>query len=147
MTSTYRAASARCPGCAGVMEAEDAGGAEIDRCPDCGGVWFDWFDGELGELAGRARASDAGAPPGGAHEATGAPSCPRCGRGLEEARYHAGPVILRCGECAGAFVDRSSLAGLAATVDDDAEATPASPLARFLAVLRRMFGAPSPAPE
>lgn len=45
----------RCPNCGAAMRYELLGSIEIDRCPDCGGVFLD--RGELAELAGDARSS------------------------------------------------------------------------------------------
>lgn len=56
------------------------------------------------------------------------PACPRCRRPLHEERYRdERPVILRCGECAGAFVPRGSAQSIASMTldgakDDDADA-------------------------
>ncbi|MBX3145588.1 MAG: zf-TFIIB domain-containing protein [Gemmatimonadales bacterium] len=39
----------RCPKDGGHLEHHSIGGVEIDRCPDCNGIWLD--DGELDTLA------------------------------------------------------------------------------------------------
>ncbi len=35
----------RCPKCGGTLSTEEFDGVQIDRCPDCHGVWLD--DGEI----------------------------------------------------------------------------------------------------
>jgi Zn-finger nucleic acid-binding protein len=140
MSEPYREGLLRCPACAGLLEPRDAGEGEIvDVCPSCAGVWIDWLDGDPSTLArGLAPLGGALAPSDGAH---GAP-CPRCSHALSEERYGgAGPRVLRCVDCAGAFVPRSSYDALAALEPPEHEepAPPTEPegLAWLVALLRR----------
>lgn len=41
--------SMACPDCAVTLTAETVNGVQVDRCPDCGGVWLD--SGEFEVLA------------------------------------------------------------------------------------------------
>ncbi len=140
MAEPYREGSLRCPACVGLLEPRDAGsGALVDVCPGCAGVWIDWFDGDPSTLAREL------APLGPARDPSegesGAP-CPRCTQRLLEEPYAGnGPRVLRCVDCAGAFVPRSSyddLAELAPPVAED-EAPPTEPngLGRLVAAIRR----------
>lgn len=45
----------RCPKCGGHLKAEDFHRVQIDRCPDCHGVWFDG-----GEIEAVTQASERG---------------------------------------------------------------------------------------
>jgi Zn-finger nucleic acid-binding protein len=109
-------------------------------CETCGGIWFDWFDGELTSLARRARAVGPQArPPDEARvrERT----CPRCLDPLEADTVH-DIQVLRCGSCAGVFVDRAAAESLAhiraATSPEENKADPLARLAAWLKDL--MFG-------
>jgi hypothetical protein len=46
----------RCPKCGGHLKTEEQHGIQVDRCPDCLGVWFD-----AGEAEALIRAESAGA--------------------------------------------------------------------------------------
>lgn len=115
----YRDGIVRCPGCASIMRREAVPSAEVDVCDACGGLWVDWFDGEVQTLAAEAEAVrvDRGTPlPSSPHAERG--TCPRCMRGLDadhirfadatDRELLTGVDLLRCGECLGAFVPRSS---------------------------------------
>ncbi|MBX3230158.1 MAG: zf-TFIIB domain-containing protein [Labilithrix sp.] len=117
--SAYRRTTMRCPGCGEVMRAENVPSAEVDVCDACGGLWIDWFDGDVPTLAAEAEAArvERGTPvPPDATATRGA--CPRCGRALAPDVYRfpdaqpgelvAHVDLLRCEECAGSFVSRSS---------------------------------------
>jgi hypothetical protein len=156
------------------MAPEAIGDAEVDVCTACGGMWVDWFDGEVRQVASSilageaARASRPMAPASSFRNenlATGA--CPRCSRQLAVERYvvrvRVGPAaaertsvstttgadLLRCEECAGVFVPRTS-AALLATLPPDEEAPPSStetnaileplPWQRFVALVKRLIG-------
>lgn len=85
------------------MHEREANGVVVEVCPDCSGLWIDWFDGELATVA----LQTGPLPRGGPHAERGTRACPKCRVRLEESRYSIdGPVVLRCGECAGAFVSR-----------------------------------------
>lgn len=156
----YRGVAVRCPGCAEPMTIEGLDGADVDVCNACGGIWIDWFDGEIRavaretlakDLVGRPSASDA------RNEARAVGACPRCTRQLVHERYvvraepaaiATGAELLRCEECAGAFVSRDSAALLATLPLDEAprsERDPARvleplPWQKLLAAIRRLLG-------
>ncbi|MEA2748910.1 MAG: hypothetical protein QOI41_3053 [Myxococcales bacterium] len=147
----YRGAAVRCPGCAEPMTIENLADAEVDVCMSCGGMWVDWFDGEVKRVATAvlatesARISRPSAPTSSLrNEAFATGACPRCTRQLVIERYvvkadvgsrtegartsvsqTTGADLLRCEECAGVFVPRAS-AGLLATLPADEEAPPSS---------------------
>jgi Zn-finger nucleic acid-binding protein len=149
-SSGYRGAAVRCPGCAEPMTIENLADAEVDVCASCGGMWVDWFDGEVKRVATAVLATEQhfsrpSAPPSSLRNeviATGA--CPRCTRQLTIERYvvkvdvgrasdgprtsvtqTTGADLLRCEDCAGVFVPRAS-AALLATLPADEEAPPPS---------------------
>jgi Zn-finger nucleic acid-binding protein len=128
---SYREAALTCPGCADLLEPKEVGEAIIDVCPTCAGIWVDWFDGELEVMV---KGADA-APRGEDREAQGACACPRCGRALDPEVYlGSGVPILRCGECAGAFVSYASASALIKLES--------GVLARLVAALRSLFARP-----
>ena len=119
----YRGVTVRCPACAEAMRCEAVPSAEIDVCDACGGLWVDWFDGQVHTLAVEAEAArvDRGAPPpsaANARQGGGSGACPRCMRALtpelhrfsdaSDAELVTGVELLRCSECAGSFVPRAS---------------------------------------
>jgi hypothetical protein len=161
------------------MAAQPLGDAEVDVCASCGGMWVDWFDGDVrqvataiieGESSGQrdARPLREASSLRSEHVATGA--CPRCMRQLAVERYviraalgadrdvrrvhmpastTTGADLLRCEECAGVFVPRTS-AALLATLPPDEEAPPSAalggavleplPWQRFVALVKRLVG-------
>jgi Zn-finger nucleic acid-binding protein len=176
----YRGVAIRCPGCAesmrqlGLTEAE----AEVDVCDACGGVWVDWFDGELRAIAAETqKVRDEGqrSAPGGVsgdkripNEAAAHGACPRCTRQLVPERYEikaevasariegrtsvvggrTGAELLRCEDCMGSFVSRTSAEILSfLSASDDPPASRAAvdlkplPWERFVALLKSIFGA------
>lgn len=156
------------------MTVEILADADVDVCGFCGGAWVDWFDGEVksvatavvaGELG---RASQSPEPSGLRNEAFATGACPRCSCQLVVERYvvradvcggeqsqrtsvsqTTGADLLRCEQCAGVFVPRTS-AGLLATLPADEEAPRSSsessaslvplPWQRFVALVRRIVG-------
>ncbi len=119
----YRGRTVRCPGCSEEMRCEAVPSAEIDVCDACGGLWVDWFDGEVETLAAEAEAArvERGAPPparAGSAARGGSGVCPRCQQALTTELYRfsdatddelvTGVELLRCSECAGSFVPRGS---------------------------------------
>lgn len=117
----YRGTTVRCPGCGAAMRCEAVPSAEVDVCDSCGGLWVDWFDGNVETLALEAEAlrERRGEPVSrSSGRSGGAGTCPRCLRALG-AQLHRfsdalpneflpGVELLRCPECAGSFVPRSS---------------------------------------
>ncbi|MDB4995181.1 MAG: hypothetical protein JWM74_2613 [Myxococcaceae bacterium] len=143
-TAGYRDAPCQCPRCSVLMEARSLFDALIDVCPDCKGLWIDWYDGELANVASDAAPLSVPltAPPAASDELRG--GCPRCQCSLRAEMFqdeNKGPTIHRCAECGGAFVPRSSFDAivlLAHQADPD-EAPPPSPFARLVAVLRTLL--------
>ena len=161
--SGYRGMALRCPGCAEAMSPEVVGDAEVDVCTSCGGIWVDWFDGELRKVARKVLASEADrasrlSAPSALSERVATGACPRCLRQLVAERYvvHApegdqptGATLLRCEECAGAYVSRDSaelLATLPAneppppSVDGEASVLTTSRWQAFAGLLKRLRG-------
>jgi Zn-finger nucleic acid-binding protein len=69
-----------CVKCSGELQKVTVGGLEVDQCPKCFGIWFDFGELEavLGqEDAGKLKALHAASGPGGQDQKRG--SCPRCG--------------------------------------------------------------------
>jgi Zn-finger nucleic acid-binding protein len=103
------------------MRCETVPSAEVDVCDSCGGLWVDWFDGDVHTLAAETEAAriDRGTPlPTPNAKAGGSGACPRCIRALGPEHYRfrdasddellTGVELLRCSECLGSFVPRSS---------------------------------------
>lgn len=156
-SSAYRGSVVRCPLCGDAMRSEPVPSAEVDVCDGCGGLWVDWFDGEVQTLAaeaearrlerdGRAHVAPAGARTMRPAEAT--PTCPRCLRplALEHHRFSdasegelvTGVELLRCAECAGSFVPRASAHLLLDRVREPRALTLWEAL---VAVMKRLVGA------
>jgi Zn-finger nucleic acid-binding protein len=175
--SGYRGIAVRCPGCAEPMSIEQIAEAEVDVCNACGGMWVDWFDGEVRKVATQVlatepvRASRPSAPTSSLrNEAVATGACPRCTRQLAIERYvvkvdvpgvgqvssartsvsqTTGADLLRCEDCAGVFVPRTSATLLATLPPDDAPPPSSTasagvleplPWQRFMALLRRLVG-------
>jgi Zn-finger nucleic acid-binding protein len=121
-SDAYRGAAVRCPACGEPMRRDATASAELEVCDACEGLWVDWFDGEVHTVAVEAEAArvERGTPlpsrPG--ERSTGTGVCPRCSRPLVSELYRFGDArddelitgveLLRCAECAGAFVPRGS---------------------------------------
>lgn len=148
----YRGSTVRCPGCGHPMRSEAVPSAEVDVCDTCGGLWVDWFDGEVHTLAAEAEAArvDRGTPPPGMlgePPKGGTSSCPRCMRALTSELYRfkdasedellTGVELLRCAECAGSFVPRASAHLLLDRVREPRSVTLWEAL---VALLRRLVG-------
>ncbi len=141
MTAGYRDAVLSCPACREALDPRQVGDAVIDVCAQCGGIWVDWFDGDLVTMVRGAPPVRGATPPVEGAPSTGA-QCPRCRRTLEGERYlESRAEILRCGECAGAFVPRSSVGALV-ELAPPAQAPKAAhdPLTRLAVVLQRWLG-------
>ncbi|MEA2751329.1 MAG: hypothetical protein QOI41_5472 [Myxococcales bacterium] len=149
-SDAYRLAIVRCPACAEPMRRELTTTAELEVCDACEGLWVDWFDGEVSTIAveAEARRVERGAPPPSwpSKPTSGSPACPRCRRALVGELYRfsdakhddliAGVELLRCADCAGAFVPRGSAHLL---LDRAREARTQTPWEALLALLRRLF--------
>lgn len=149
----YRGAVVRCPQCGDAMRAEPLPNAEVDVCDGCGGLWVDWFDGEVRAVAVFAEAArvDRGTPPPavvGAVLANGTSMCPRCMSRLVSEMVPFGDAtnrnlvkdveLLRCRDCVGSFVPRSSAHLLLDRVSEPRSTTLWEAL---VALLQRLAGA------
>jgi Zn-finger nucleic acid-binding protein len=123
------------------MEERVFDAAHVDVCPMCKGAWIEWFDGDIAQIA-------QSMPPSSRASVTLPPGlrpCPTCQRVLSEEVVF-GASVLRCGECAGAFVTRQAIAELRAQAESSpppAEPKPSEPLSvaeRLLALVRELFG-------
>lgn len=130
---------------------------EVDVCSSCGGIWIDWFDGEVRRvtaeaLGAGARSSRPEAERSSRNEAVAVGACPRCTRQLVAERYAlegqgTGADLLRCEDCLGVFVAKSSGEMLAALPPGE-EPPPSKgpevleplPWQRLLLLLKRLFG-------
>ncbi|MFH2009786.1 MAG: zf-TFIIB domain-containing protein [bacterium] len=105
-----------CPKCKVEMSAHTVVGIEVDKCPDCEGIYFD--QGELDQLLTQ------GAPEGTDNPEYSAISdqkdmelgtCPRCDQEMEP---YLGPRNLRldrCNDCNAVFLDQGELSELLST--------------------------------
>lgn len=75
---------------------------ELDRCSDCGGVWFD--AGELSDASGKSVT---------ATRVKTDRSCPACGAALLQAQLADGPEVETCPSCRGTFLEARDLDALA----------------------------------
>lgn len=103
------------------------GVTEVDLCPACGGVWFEFFDGEPASLSRRtlSRGGERLARSEGAmaRAEASALTCPDCRREMQRCTYldlPEGPRIGRCDACFSVFVPRHELRALARFRYDDA---------------------------
>lgn len=117
--TAYRESAAPCPACSQPLEphALDEPVALVDLCTKCGGVWLDWEDGDFTELARRVPAA-----PGRELPREGPGSCPRCHTPLAVELFQGTAEVLRCGDCAGAFVPYASIGPIAAGTPAEARA-------------------------
>lgn len=137
----YRDAPALCPTCAVMMAEKNLCEAVVDVCGDCHGVWVDWFDGDLGHVIEQVSSDDpSSATPGRETQKSGA--CPKCQARLVAEDREDGVSLLRCGDCGGAFVPRSSFMPLIAMAHKEpkisAENSP-SVFARLVAILHSLL--------
>ncbi|CAN5924579.1 hypothetical protein BH11MYX4_BH11MYX4_66890 [soil metagenome] len=149
--AAYRGGVIRCPWCGDLMRAEPTRTSEPQVCDGCDGLWIDWFEGEVSAIAvekeaarvqrGTPLPSRPSRPPAG----TGA--CPHCARALVAELYRfadakddeliTGVELLRCPECAGAFVPRGSAHLL---LERSREAKTQTPMEAIRALVRQTFG-------
>lgn len=149
----YRGAPPMCPGCGEAMHGEVTPSGALDVCDPCGGLWVDWFDGDVQALAAEAEAArvERGTPlprPADLAARPGQMRCPRCTQPLatelvrfadaREGELVSGVEVGRCAECAGAFVPRGSAHLL---LDRAREGPPVSGWEILAAMVRRLFGA------
>lgn len=120
--TAYRSSAPLCPVCHEAMSEQSltAAGASVDACERCGGVWFDWEDGDFAVLAREV-------PPAGAREmpAGDLGACPRCNGALGVEVFQGAAEVLRCGGCAGAFVPYPSIGKIAASTPAEDREAPA----------------------
>ena len=104
------------------MRREATTTAALEVCDACEGLWVAWFDGEVHTLAAEVEAArlDRGTPPPSrpSEPTSGSRTCPQCARPLVAELYRfadakdgdliTGVEVLRCADCAGAFVPRGS---------------------------------------
>lgn len=115
--TAYRKSAPLCPSCREPLEAHTLPGAsaEVDLCKRCGGVWMDWEDGDLTSLAREVPPADVRVLP-----TSGLGACPRCNRQLRVEVFQGTAEVLRCAECAGAFLPYASIGKIAAGTPADA---------------------------
>lgn len=149
----YRAGVLRCPACGETMRREATTSAAVEVCDACEGLWVAWFDGEVHTLAVEAEAArlDRGTPPPSrpTEPTSGSRACPQCSRPLVAELYRfadakdddliAGVELLRCADCAGAFVPRGSAHLL---LDRVRETRPPSLREALRALLQRLWNRP-----
>jgi hypothetical protein len=83
-------------------------GVSVDVCGVCRGIWFDWFDGEVGALS---QHLDTDAVAGAGNNPQ--PRCPRDDAPLLRLPYlHQGPLVARCPVCFGLYAPREQVAEL-----------------------------------
>lgn len=118
------------------MTARIAGDAEIDICPQCSGLWVDWFDGNLVKVAHDAAPIEPGVSvSGGPH------TCPRCQQMLH-AESIRGVRVHRCQDCAGAFVERLAFDALIGLAVAEPRKQAPSAIDRLLEVVRWLVHGP-----
>lgn len=146
----YRGAVVRCPACGEVMRSEMTCSAALEVCDACEGLWLDWFDGEVATVAVEheaARLERGSSPPSRPSRVSGSGACPRCTRPLVAELYSfadvsahdliTGVELLRCPECAGAFVPRGSAHLL---LEHDRETKTQTPIEAIRGLVRHLLG-------
>lgn len=100
----------KCSECDSNMIQETVGSVTIDRCEVCGGLWFD--PSEIGQYLQTLNPKLESVPQDSEFITTTkgqAGSCPACERKTLEVGSYRGVSFLRCGWCAGMFLDASQL--------------------------------------
>lgn len=121
--TAYRKQVPMCPLCSeGLSPHRGPSGETVDLCGRCGGVWIDWTDGDLVDIA-------RSIPPVESRDLAqkGRGPCPSCGEALAFETHLSTAVVLRCAGCLGAFVPYASIGALAAATPADARADQADP--------------------
>ncbi|HXI14166.1 MAG TPA: zf-TFIIB domain-containing protein [Thermoanaerobaculia bacterium] len=93
-----------CPNCSTALERKKFRGRaiEVDRCPKCGGVWFD--DGEIASVVGANPLERLTIPAKAAVKEK--MLCPRCGKALLMFNYPGTMTLIEgCRSCSGLWVD------------------------------------------
>lgn len=109
----------RCSACRGRMQALFLRDVEIDRCLDCGGMWFDW--GELGRASHASMAVEL-------LEGSSTRPCPRCAITLRPALLPRVIPVEHCERCRGFFLDHGEFEEFARTPRHTASRAPAQPI-------------------
>ncbi|MEJ2088992.1 MAG: MFS transporter [Gammaproteobacteria bacterium] len=119
---TYWSGAIRCPKCRADMETLEVDGVEIDRCLECGGLWFD--AGEMEKLKSRriAEAVDIGdSANAAAHNRIDRYGCPRCGghmvRMVDARQRHI--WYEKCSSCHGSYLDAGEFLDLSTRTISD----------------------------
>ena len=110
-----------CPKCQTTLQPQTVAGVDVDRCPNCQGLWLDL--GELEALLQQTLAAESLKPAGSAvYDALTGP-CPRCGGQGHMTRLtslrRADVVMDSCAVCYGIWLDGGELAKLAAAGEGD----------------------------
>jgi len=97
----------KCPKCSAAMEAVKADDVQIDRCTQCGSLWFDEF--ELGDLRAKEGAEkvDAGQAKKSTQQSQVQLNCPKCSAVMLKMVDAQQPHIWyeTCKICGGSFLD------------------------------------------
>jgi uncharacterized protein len=101
----------RCPVCAVVMVSEGDHSLQLDRCPQCRGLWFDRAElDEYIKRQGRPRTDplrDLERLPDAGHLL-----CPRCAKPTLEPWRAASVLLSRCRQCRGVYLEGADLSAL-----------------------------------
>jgi Zn-finger nucleic acid-binding protein len=97
----------KCPRCSSEMESVQVEGEQIDRCTQCGGLWFDEF--ELADLTAKPGSEkvDTGPANKSNQYSQARLNCPKCGTSMLRMVDAQQPRIWyeTCEECGGSFLD------------------------------------------
>ena len=114
---------------------------KVELCGQCGGVWIEWFDGPVQQVSRKlgAIAFPLAAQRGRAEDDF---SCPECRSPLVRESRSEASWLYRCGVCAGAFVPREALDGVAWdwTEELDEDEHEGAWVARLLGRLKEYLG-------
>jgi Zn-finger nucleic acid-binding protein len=110
--TAYRTSAPQCPTCRLPLEPHtfEQEQAVVDLCARCGGVWIDWEDGDFTALARRVPPAPRCDLP-----TDGKGPCPRCNGQLAVEVFLDVAEVLRCSDCAGAFLPYASIGKIAAS--------------------------------
>lgn len=112
----------KCPKCRTTeMNPETFHRIDLDRCPDCMGIFFDRgeLDAVLDRRVGKEFESMAVAPEAGAQRDRQTAHCSRCDRQMRPAREPGGVRFDWCPGCGGIYLDRGELSRLQDQQDDN----------------------------